>query len=69
MLVSYMKQHAIRGLNTPHNTGLWLCLGAFCTTHIDSVQAAANEPLLGYRRVKLSRDYSLCVASNPTNPA
>jgi hypothetical protein len=55
-------------LNTVHNQGLRLCLGAFRTSTIDSLYVAADEPSLDNRRIKLSLQY-VVLSANPSNPA
>ncbi|WP_179116290.1 ribonuclease H family protein, partial [Solemya velum gill symbiont] len=59
----------LRYLNSIHHSGLRLSLGAFRTTPIDSLYAAAHEPSLGYRRLQLSLDYITRLRANPDNPA
>jgi len=59
----------LRSLNTVHNTGLRICLGAYRTSPIESLYAEANEPSLHYRRLQLSIDYMTRMCSSPTNPA
>ena len=61
---SYLKQ-----LNTVHHQGLRLCLGAFRTSPVESLYVAANEPSLENRRIKLSLQYVVKLAANPSNPA
>lgn len=55
-------------LDPIHNLALRLCLGAFRTSPIESLLVEANEPPLAIRRNKLSVQYALRVASNPSNP-
>ena len=61
---SYLKQ-----LNTIHHQGLRLCLGAYRTSPVESLYVAADEPSLENRRIKLSLQYVVKLAANPTNPA
>ena len=60
---SYLKK-----LDPIANQGLRLCLGAFRTSPVESLQAEAHEPPLSLRRERLSLLYSLRVGSNPKNP-
>ena len=61
---SYIKQ-----LDTVHNQGLRLCLGAFCTSPVQSLYVEANEPPLDMRRTRLSLQYGVKLMSNEVNPA
>jgi ribonuclease HI len=58
----------IKKLDTIHNQGLRLALGAFRTSPIASLYAEANEPSLYLRRQKLGLHYFLKLKSNPKNP-
>jgi hypothetical protein len=51
------------------NQALRLCLGAFRTSPVDSLQVEANEPSLELRRDKLSLQYAIKLYSNRSNPA
>jgi ribonuclease HI len=51
------------------NKALRLCLGAFRTSPIDSLQVEANEPSLTLRREQLSLQYAIKLQANPRNPA
>ena len=55
-------------MDSIHNQGLRLALGAFRTSPVNSVYAEANEPSLNLRRKKLSLQYYLKLKSNPDNP-
>ena len=59
----------IKMLDPIQNEGLRLCLGAFRTSPIPSLQAEAYEPPLHIRRNKLSLHYAVKLSSNPKNPA
>ena len=59
----------LKKLNSIHNTGLRLALGAFCTSPVWSLYAEANEAPLEERRLKLSMHYFLKIRANPDNPA
>ena len=58
----------LRCLNTVHHQGLRISLRAFRTSPIESLYVLAGEPQLALRRVKLSLQYIIKVASTPTNP-
>ena len=51
------------------NKALRICLGAFCTSPVVSLQVEANEPPLTLRRLKLSMQYATSLQANPSNPA
>ena len=59
----------IKRLDTVHNQGLRLCLGAFRTSPVHSLYVEANEPPLGMRRTRLSLQYGVKLMSNEVNPA
>ena len=61
--MSYIKM-----LDTIHNQGLRLCLGAFRTSPMESLYAEANEPSLYRRRMKLSLQYAVKLKAFPNNP-
>ena len=46
-----------------------LCLGAFRTSHVESLYFDVNEPSLGARRAKLSLQYATNIKSLPNHPA
>jgi ribonuclease HI len=56
-------------LDPIQNHSLRLCLGAFRTSPVDSLQVEANEPPLVLRRNKLAIQYATKLKSNPSNPA
>ena len=56
-------------LDTIHNQGLRLALGAFRSSPVESLYVEANEPSLHLRREKLSLQYALRLSSNSNNPA
>jgi len=51
------------------NQALRICLGAFKTSPTASLQVEAYEPPLHLRRDKLSLQYAVKIAANPSNPA
>ena len=58
------RQSYLRKLDSIHNQGLRLALGAFRTSLVNSLYAEANEPSSNLRRKKLSLQYYL---DNPTH--
>ena len=56
-------------LDPMHNQGLRLALGAFRTSPVASLYVEADEPSLYSRREKLSLQYAIRRAANPSNPA
>ena len=59
----------LRRLSVVQNSALRLCLGAFCTSPIVSLEVEANEPPMDIRRKRLAMLYAIKVKANPTNPA
>ena len=59
----------IKRLDIVHNQGLRLCLGAFRTSPVQSLNVEANEPPLDMRRTRLSLQYGVKLMSNEVNPA
>ena len=59
----------IKRLDTVHNQGLRLCLGAFRTSPVQSLYVEANEPPLDMRRTCMSLQYGVKLMSNEVNPA
>ena len=56
-------------LDPIHNQGLRLALEAFRTSLVASLYVEADEPSLYSRREKLSLQYALRLAANPSNSA
>ena len=56
-------------LDNVHNQGLRLALGAFCTSPVSGLNVEADEPSLWLRREKLSLQYAITLAANPSDPA
>ena len=56
-------------LDPTHNQGLRLALGAFRTSPVASLYVEAEEPSSYSRREKLSLQYAMRLAANPSNPA
>ena len=62
------RKSYLQMLDPIHNQGLKLALGAFGTS-VASLYVEADEPLLYPRREKLSLQYAIRLAANPSNPA
>jgi len=58
----------LKCLNSVHHQGLRLSLRAFRTSPVESLYVLAGEPPLFLRRIKLSMQYIIKVASTPLNP-
>ena len=56
-------------LDPIHNQWLRLALGAYRTYPVASLYVEADEPSLYSRREKLSLQYAIRLAANPSNPA
>ena len=71
MAVLYMaaRKSYLQMLDPIHNQGPGLALGAFRTSHVASLYVEADEPSLYSRREKLSLQYAIRFAANPSNPA
>ena len=67
-LHSFIHSFYLCKLDSIHNQGLRLALGAFRTSPVNSLYAEANEPSLNLRRKKLSLQYYLKLKSNRDNP-
>ena len=59
----------LRQLDSIHNSGLRLALGAFCTSPVSSLYTEANEAPLEERRLKLSMHYYVKTRACVDNPA
>ena len=55
-------------LDPIQNQALRICLGAFRTSPVESLQAEANETPLRWRRQKLSVQFALKLYAHPDNP-
>ena len=72
MAVLYMalhENHIFKWFDPIHNQGLRLALGAFRTSPVASFYVEADEPSLYSQREKLSLQYAIRLAANPSNPA
>ena len=58
----------LRQLDSIHNSGLSLALGAFCTSPVSSLYTEANEAPLEERRLKLSMHYHVKTRACIDNP-
>ena len=63
------RKSYLQMLDPIHNQGLRLALGAFRTSPVASLYVEADEPSLYSRREKLSLQYAVRLAANPSNPA
>ena len=63
------RKSYLQMLDPIHNQGLRLALGAFRTSPVASLYVEADEPSLYSRREKLSLQYAMRLAANPSNPA
>ena len=63
------RKSYLQMLDLIHNQGLRLALGAFRTSPVASLYVEADEPSLYSRREKLSLQYAIRLAANPSNPA
>ena len=59
------RKSYLQMLDTVHNQGLRLALGAFRTSPVSSLNVEADEPSLWLRREKLSLQYAIRLAANP----
>ena len=59
----------LRQLDSIHNSGLRLALGAFCTSQVSCLHTEANEAPLEERRLKLSMHYYLKTRACIDSPA
>ena len=62
------RKSYLKILDSIHNEGLRLVLGAFRTSPVNSLYVEANEPSLYTRRQKLALQYILKLKCNPLNP-
>ena len=63
------RKSYLQTLDSVHHQGLRLALGAFRTSPITSLYVEADEPSLYLRREKISLQYAVKLAANPSNPA
>ena len=63
------RKSYLRMLNPIHNQGLRLALEAFRTSPVASLYVEADEPSLYSQREKLSLQYAIRLAANPSKPA
>jgi ribonuclease HI len=62
------RESYIKCLDPVANQALRLCLGAYRTSPIPSLQTLANEPPLRLRREQLALQYAVKLEATPTNP-
>ena len=63
-----MSESYLQMRDALHNQGLWLCLGAFKTSPVESLNINAQELSVGSRRAKLSLQYASKITSLPKHP-
>ena len=63
------RKSYLQTLDSVHQQGLRLALGAFRTSPVTSLYVEADEPSLYLRREKLSLQYAIKLAASPSNPA
>src|ERR1700761_6678583 len=68
MIYGSARKSYIQMLDPIQNQALRICLGAFRTSPVESLQAEANEPPLFLRRQKLAVQFALQLCSNKTIP-
>ena len=69
IVYSSARKSYLQTLDSVYHQGLRLALGAFRTSPITSLYVEADEPSLYLRREKLSLQYAIKLAANPSNPA
>ena len=69
ILYGSARKSYLQMLDTIHYQRLRLALGAFRTSPVASLYVEADEPSLYSRREKLSLQYAIRLAANPSNPA
>jgi hypothetical protein len=63
------RKSYLQMLDPIQTQALRLCMGAFRTSPVDSLQVEANEPPLMFCREKLTLQYCIKIKANPANPA
>ena len=63
------RKSYVQMLDPIQNQALRICLGAFRTSPVVSLEVEADEPPLAIRRQKLSIQYACKLKSNPSHPA
>ena len=63
------RKFYLQALDSVHHQGLRLALGAFRISPITGLYVEADEPSLYLLREKLSLQYAIKLATNPSNPA
>ena len=69
ILYGSARKSYLQMLDTVHNQGLRLALGAFRSSPVSSLNVEADEPSLWLHREKLSLQYAIRLAANPSKPA
>ena len=69
IVYGFARKSYLQMLDTVHNQGLRLAFGAFRTSPVSSLNVEADESSLWLRREKLSLQYAIRLAANPSNLA
>ena len=69
MVYGSAAKTVLKQLDSIHNQALRLCLGAFRSSPIESLNVEANEPPLSFRRDRIAMKYGLKLKANSENPA
>ena len=62
------RKSYLQMLDPVHNQDLWLSIGAFRTSPVESLYFDAHEPCMDARRAKLSLQYASKIKSLPKHP-
>ena len=62
------SRSVLRTLDAVHHASLFICLGAFRTSPVQSIYVKAGETILSLRRLRLVVNYVLKLHSTPENP-
>jgi len=68
LFIDQLEKSYLSELNTIANQALQICIGAFRTSPISSLQAISSEPPLHLRREELAMKYIIKLQANPSNP-
>ena len=69
IVYGYARKSYLQMLDSIHHQGFRLALGAFRTSPVSSLYVEEDEPPLWLRREKLSLQYAIRFAANPSNPS
>ena len=65
---SSAKSTLLKTIDTIHNAGIRIALGAYCTSPTESLYCESGEPSLAMRRQYLSLSYAASISANNENP-